>query len=234
MTLRYFENFGKCGGLKFPLDRCEAVQKTCRIGVVERKPDVLLPVLPKPLVVVDESANLLEQFPRARHEEPLDASLGDRAGAEADILLAVINPVDLRITLGAKNQVLLVVIRSDRVNELTDAAMLRVVGVHSVFLFGGLDGMLNDPSGQTTLGNLGDKMPVRFVVRTVTTMLRAVRPMPNRAPTWPLGNKRSLTDGTLAVRVVSIVVVPHRLACMVVNHSASLSSKSKVNCQQTG
>jgi hypothetical protein len=45
--------------------------------------------------------------------------------------------------------------------------VLGVVGVHTIFLGAGLDRILNNPAWQSTLSNLGDEMPMRFVMRTI-------------------------------------------------------------------
>ena len=218
MSLCCAENFGQRGSLKLFLNRRKTFKKPSGVRVGEWEPNILFPVLPKQILIVDKSADLLEKLPSTRNQKSLDAALLDVLCAEAHILLAMINPVDLRVSLSTQNQVLLVIIWSNGVNELADAAMLGIVGVHAIFLLCGLDWMLNDPSRQTTLSNLGDKVPVRLVMRTVSAMLGFVRPMPNGAAARSLCNKRLLTNRTPRIRVIGVVVVPDSFPKVVVDH----------------
>jgi hypothetical protein len=164
--LRCRQDFGERAGFKLALNRYETVQKAFSVIVFVRKPDVLPPMLPKPSFIVNESANLLKQLPCARSEKVLLAFFESSRSA-ADIKLSIENPIDLRIAFRAQYKMLLIVIRTDGVNELTDAAVLGVVGVHTIFLGAGLDRILNNPAWQSTLSNLGDEMPMRFVMRTI-------------------------------------------------------------------
>lgn len=154
------KNFRNRVGLKLFL-HCRITRKESRsVRVSEWIPDVVFPMLPKLVVVVHKTSNFLKQFPCARNQKFLDSALGNVRGTKADILLAIIDPVDVGIPLSAQNQVLLVVVWGDSMNELADATMPRIVGVHSIFLFCGLYGVLDNPSRQSALSNLRDEMPM--------------------------------------------------------------------------
>lgn len=226
MNLGRPQNLGQRGGLKLSFDGRKTLKESRSVRIIEWKPNVVFPMLPKLIFEVDETADLLEQFPSARNQESLDAAFRYVPGAEADILFTMIDPVDLGIPLSAQNQVLLIVVWSDGMHELADSAMLGIKSVYSILLFCGLNGMLDNPVRQATLSNLCDEMPVRLVMRAVSPVFRLVRPMPDGPTAGALSDKGLLTDRAHRIRIVGVVVIPNSFSKVVVDHGIIFCSNA--------
>lgn len=188
------------------------------------KPNIILPVLIQIIFVMNQSANLVKKLKGCLLQKiavsmiPL-LLLGDVAAAGAHEHRTIENPIQLVVPGSAEIQMLLVVMGSESVNKLPDVSVLSVEGINPKMPVSQINLVLDDPVGHSALSQLDQPVPVGLKVGAVHPPLRLVRPMVDNLAIVSLGHQGSVTDGTPAIELVGVVVIPNSFASVVVNHA---------------
>lgn len=176
------------------------------------------------ILVMNQSTNLLKKLKGSLLQKiavsmiPL-LLLGNVAASGAHEHRPIKYPIQLVVTGCAEIEMLLVVMGSERVNELPNVPMLGVVGINPKSPVSDINLLLDNPVGHTALSQLNEHVPVGLKVRAVHSPLRLVRPMVDNLTLVSLGHQGSVTDGTPAIELVGVVVIPNSFASVVVNHA---------------
>ena len=203
------ENLLKASCQKLYFDGVEVSKERLCVVVLKRKPNILFPVLPKLLFVMNQSANLIKQIPGTRNDKIGPSSFRGYSSL-TDKLLPIIYPINVRVLVLPQDQVLCVIIRRYGVHEFSDMLVLGIVSVHSILLRGCRNRVFDNPVRQSALSYLRDKMPMRFVVRAIGSVLRLMRPMPNTSLV-SLADKWAFASGAKTFRNISITTIPNGL-----------------------
>lgn len=204
--------------------RSQLQKKKRSIVAIILKPNIVLPVLIQTTLVMNQSTNLLEKLKGSLLQKIAVSMIpllltGNVSAAGADEHRPIEDPIQLVVTGGAEIEMLLVVMGCERVNELPDVSMLGVVGIDPKRPVTHINLPLNHPVGHTALSQLDQHVPMGLKMRAVHAPLRLVRPMVDNLALVSLGNQGSVTDGTPAIELVGVVVIPNSFACVVVNHA---------------
>ena len=205
-----------------PVHFCE---KAIRVRMLERIPNIILPVSPKNIIPMNISSNLLMQLKRPLLEKiavPVILVVG--AGSTAHKLIPVENPANAITARLLQVEMFLMVVGGSGMNELPDRLMSGVERVNPVTLRAEDHGMLNNPMRKAALSDLGEHVPMGLEMRAINPLLGLVRPMRNDLLLIPLGDQWSVANRATTIDNVGVVEMPDSFAFVVVDHGGSENS----------
>lgn len=208
-------------------------KKKRSVMAVILKPNIVDPMLIQFILVMNQSANLLKKLKGSLLQKiavsmvPLFL-LGNVTASGTHKHRPIKYPIQLVVTGCAEVKVLLVVMWSQRVNKLPDVSMFSVVSINPKSPVSDINLLLDHPVGHTALSQLHQHVPVRLKVGAVHAPLGLVRPMVNNLALVSLGYQGGVTDGTPAIELVGVVVIPNSFACVVENHVMAIIESNKL------